>query len=270
MKAINFSIGALAMLLATAGSAQAGLLGVTQTFPDATLSSAYLIYDSNGINANTGLLRVVANATTLNEGAAAGNSTLTQSYLGPGDSTPNVILDIWVANGSGSLTAGSFVGGAMSIGFGTSPANVSKFSWQGAMTGFGFQADGKAFDATWTMGADQYLNMPATLSQFTNGSFVGGLGGIKINNSVGFTTQTFANDWVYGTSAATSALINSYLGGLTTPKKVNSTVLVDAFVAQPVPVVPVPEPETILLMIIGLAAIVPFARRRTGSNDILA
>jgi len=267
MKAINFGIGALAVLLGTAGSAQAGLLGVTQTFPDVSLSSAYLIYDSNGIDANTGLLRVVANATTLNEGAAAGNSTLTQSYLGPGDTAPDVVLDFRIANGTGSLVAGTFVGGTVGIGYGTSPASVSKFSWQGALTGFGFQADGKAFDATWTMGADQYLSMPATLSQFTNGSFVGGLGGIKISNSVAFTTQSFANDWVFGTSAATSTLINGYLSGLTTPKKVNSTVLVDAFVAQPVPVAPVPEPETILLMAIGLAAIVPFARRREASSD---
>ena len=267
MKAINFSIGALAMLLGTVGSAQAGLLGVTQTFPDVSLSSAYLIYDSNGINANTGLLRVVANATTLNEGLAAGNSTLTQSYLGTGDSTPDVVLDFQIANGTGSLAAGTFVGGTVGIGYGTSPTNISKFSWQGAMTGFGFQADGKAFDATWTMGADQYLSMPATLSQFTNGSFIGGLGGIKISNSAGFTTQSFGNDWVYGSSAATSTLINGYLGGLTTPKKVNSTVMVDAFVAQPVPVAPVPEPETILLMTVGLAALVPLARRRKASSD---
>ncbi|TXT25675.1 MAG: hypothetical protein FD134_918 [Gallionellaceae bacterium] len=255
MKVFRFSASVLAITLGAAGSAQADLLGVTQTFPDISLSTSYLIYDHNGVDANTGLLRVVANASTLNEGMAAGNSTLTQSYLGPGDSTPDVMLSFQIRNGNGGFALGSFAGGNVSIGYGTSPANTSKFSWQGAITAFGFQADGRAFDAAWSVAADQYLNMPASLGQFVGGLLTGGAGGIKISNSAGFGAANFGNDWVFATNA-NSPTINSYLGGLTTPLKINSTVLVDTFAT------PVPESDTFLLMTVGLAVIAQIARRR--------
>jgi hypothetical protein len=131
------------------------------------------------------------------------------------------------------------------------------------MTSFGFQADGKAFDATWMVTGDQYLNMPTGLSQFANGFLTGGAGGIKISSSVGFgTTANFNNDWVFATSAS-SPLINSYLTGLTAPLKTNSTVLVDVFAT------PVPEPESLILMMMGFAAVIPMARRRKKNAQAL-
>jgi hypothetical protein len=264
MKALRFSVASL--LLIAASSAQAALPSTSplvsppQSFPSISLtSSPYLIYDYNGVDANTGLLRLVANASVLNEGAAAGGATQTQAYLATTDTTPDLMLSFQIRNGFGGFTAGSLAGGNVSISFGNL-ATAPSFSWTGNITNFGFNATGTQFDATWNLTADQYQNMPTTLSQFVNGYLAGATGGIKISNSSAITTQTFANDWVFGSAATTSTLINPFLTGLTTPLRVNSTVLADVYVS------PVPEPETLLMLSLGLAAIAARSRKVNGAS----
>lgn len=256
MKRLKLAFVSVAFGLSMAGSAQAQLLGgVVQTFPDFTLNNSFLIYDNNGIDADTGLLRVVSISATLSEGRQAGGTTDTQSYVSATDMIPDVTLSFQIANGRGRLAAGSFEAGVVSIGFGL-PANEPRYSWQGAVTNFGFQPDGRAFNAIWNVTSDQYQNIPSTLSQFTNGFLTGGRGGIIISNSTGFGTANFGNDWVFGTGATSSTLINSYLGGLTNPLRTNSTVFVDVFAS------PVPELDSVWMMAMGLAVIVPVVRRR--------
>ena len=249
MKRFQLAAGVVAMAMGAAGSAHAALLGVVQTFPDITFtSSPYLIYDHNGANATTGRLRIVTGSTTLNEGAAAGGTTLTQSYYALGDSIPDLMLTIDVNN-----STGAFVNGSVSIGFG----NTQKFSWTGAVTNFGFLSNGASFDATWNVGSDQYVNMPATLSQFVNGYLTGGTGGIKIANSNGVGgANIWAADWIRGTAATTNPNLTNFTGGLTTPNKTNSTVSVDVFAT------PVPLPGAVWLLGSGLAVFAPIVRRR--------
>jgi hypothetical protein len=255
MKAIQRAALAAVFGLGVAGAAQADLLGTVQTFPDITLGVNYLIYDHDGVDANTGLLRVYSGAATLQEGVVGqGNTSDTESYFGPGDSIPDLTLSFQIGNGLGSLAAGSFVAGTVSIGFGNA-VGEPRYSWQGNVTDFGFLSNGKNFDATWIVGSDQYVNMPAGLSQFVNGYLTGGAGGIKIANSAGFTTQSFGNDWVFATSPTNSA-INGFIGGLTNPIRTSSSVSIDAFAT------PVPELDSVWYMALGLAVIAPIARRR--------
>lgn len=261
MKKFLFAVGTLAMAIATSGNANAALIGVVSTFPEVALAaSPYLVYDHNGVNATTGQLRVFTGATLLGEGAATGGSTLIQSYFSAPDQIPDLMLTINVNN-----MTGAFVNGNVNIGFGTNPANTSKFSWNGTITNFGFNNTGSGspiFDATWTMASDQYQAMPATLSQFVNGYLTGASGGIKINSSAGFgSTANFGNDWIYGSAAATTSALNTFISGLTSPLKTNSTITANVFAS------PVPEADTAWLMLIGLAALAPIARRRSGHKQ---
>lgn len=230
-----------------ASSAQASLIGVTQTDPRVALSTPYLIYDHDGVNASTGLLRVMANTSNLVEGA----SNQLQSYLGAGDSIPNLMLTIQVDN-----TSGAFAGGAVSIGFGNSTA-APRFSWQGTITNFGFQSGSSTiFDATWTMSGDQYQNMPPAMSQFVDGYLTGGSGGLKISSSAAWGGDAnFGNDWVFATNPNSSS-IDGFTGGLTTPLRTPSNIGVDVFVS------PVPLPAAVWMLIGGLGVLLPLARRR--------
>ena len=251
---IALALAALTMTIA--GNAQAALIGVVNTFPAVSLAaSPYLLYDHNAVNATTGQLRVFTGASMLSEAAAAGGSTLTQSYFSSTDSIPDLMLNINVNN-----STGAFVSGNVNIGYGTNPTNTSKFSWIGTITNFGFNNSGSGspvFDATWTMTGDQYQAMPATLSQFVNGYLTGGLGGLKINSSAGFGGIThFGNDWIYGSTATTTSSLNTFTTGMTSPHKINSTVTASVFTS------PVPELDSVWLMLAGLAAAVPMARRR--------
>lgn len=236
-----------------AQSAHAALLNVVQTFPDITLSTPYLIYDNNGGGAGIGQLKVIVNAASLNEGAAAGNTSDTESYFGTGDSTPNLALTINVNNSSGA-----FISGSVAIGFGNATAEP-QYAWNGTITSFGFNnvvTSGRIFDATWTVTSDQYANMPGTLSQFVNGYLTGGTGGIIINSSAGFNdAANFSNDWVIAASPNSTA-INSFIGGLSSPVKITSTVTSDVFAT------PVPEASTYGMMLAGLAMLTPLARRK--------
>ncbi len=249
-------LAALVIMAVTTGHAQAALIGVVNTFPAVSLTaSPYLLYDHNAVNATTGQLRMFTGSSMLAEGAAAGGSTLTQSYFSSTDSIPNLMLTINVNN-----TTGAFVNGNVNIGYGTNPANTSKFSWMGTITNFGFNNSGSGspvFDATWTMTGDQYQAMPATLSQFVNGYLTGGAGGLKINSSAGFGGAThFGNDWIYGSAATTTSALNTFISGMTSPQKINSTVTASVFAS------PVPELDSVWLMLAGLAGAVPLARRR--------
>lgn len=261
MKKFLFSVGMLAMVISAAGNANAEstLIGVVSTSPGVALTaSPYLVYDHNGVNATTGQLRVFTGATVLGEGAAAGGSTLTQSYFSSTDSIPDLMLTINVNN-----STGAFVNGNVNIGFGygIDPANASKFSWIGTITDFGFNENKNkdkkpVFDATWTMTGDQYQAMPATLSQFVNGYLTDASGGLEINNSAEFEREDFGKDWIYGSSARTTSSLNTFISGMTDPRKINSTVTASVFTS------PVPELNSVWLMLVGLAVAVPIARRR--------
>lgn len=254
----------IALLLGFAGivpvqGAQAAntLLNVVQTFPDITLSTPYLIYDNNGGGAGIGQLKVIVNAVSLNEGAAAGGTSDTQSYFAPGDSIPNLALTINVDN-----STGAFMSGSVAIGFGND-AIQPQYAWNGTVTNFGFNNEvtsGRIFDATWTVTSDSYANMPGSLSQFTNGYLTSGTGGIIISSSAGFNdAANFANDWIIAANP-NSALINSFIGGLSSPVKITSTVTSDVFAT------PVPEASTYGMMLVGLAMLAPLVRRKNLSE----
>ncbi|GEM_PF-2444720 len=234
----------LAVCLGISGGAHAALLGVTQTFPDVTLNNSYLIYDNNGVNSTTGLLRLVSFSSTLNEGTAAGNSTLTQLYTGgltPADTTPDLMLSIAINRATGAWVSNSTYN-KVSIGFGNSvvpngAGTTPGFKWTGNVTAFGWQENltstpnneyGTHFDAKWTMTGDDYEDMPANMSQFVDNVLTTAMasysGGIKISNSAGFAfdkngdgdsldaneqvahPRGFQRDWVFGASATTPAV----------------------------------------------------------------
>lgn len=254
---------ALAGLLAglfAAGGAQAALIGVTQTFPDVSFTSVYLAYDHDGVSANTGLLRVVANTSTLNEGAAAGGSTQLQSYLAAGDSIPDVMLSFQVRNGTGGFTAGTLVGGSVSIGFGNAAASP-RFSWTGTVNQFGWATGiGTIFDATWSVGADQYQNLSAAnFPQFVNGFLSGGSGALKLTSSASWGAgANFSNDWVFGINPASNTNLNDYRAEMTSPVQTNSTITADVW-ASPAAV---PLPAGLWILGSGLLALAPAVRRR--------
>ncbi|MDP2028519.1 MAG: hypothetical protein Q8K12_02665 [Thiobacillus sp.] len=250
----------LALLLGVTGiipvqNAHAALLNVVQTFPDITLGTPSLIYDNNGGGAGIGQLKVIVNAASLNEGAAAGGTSDSESYISaPPNNTPNLALTINVNN-----VTGAFVSGSVAIGFGDNAAEP-QYAWNGTITNFGFNnvvTSGRIFDATWTVTSDSYANMPGTLSQFVNGYLTGGTGGIIISSSAGFNdAANFANDWIIAANP-NSTLINSFIGGLSSPVKITSTVTSDVFAT------PVPEASTYGMMLAGLAMLAPLVRRKS-------
>jgi hypothetical protein len=264
MKSFLFALGALFVAL-LAGSAQAALLGVTQTFPDINTTSTYLIYDHDGVNSTTGLLRVVAATSVLNEGAATGGSTQSQAYLSAGDTTPDVVLSIQVRNGTGGFSAGTLVGGSVSVGFGNAIASP-RFSWTGNITALGSTGGpGTIFDALWTVGTgasgDHYQNMPASMGQFVDGFLAGGSGGIKLTSSAAFGgSANFGNDWIYGTSPQNSTLAPYRVGMVANPVLTVSTITADVFAEPPAAIVPLPP--ALWLLGSGLLVLAPIARRK--------
>lgn len=253
----RLALSTLALAMGAAGNVQADLIGVVQTFPDITLTaSPYLVYDHNGVDASTGLLRIFSGGSSLAEGAVAGGSSQTQSYFSAGDTIPDLMISILIDN-----STGVWMGGSVSIGYGNNAA-LPRYSWAGDVTDFGFQNDGKFFDATWNVSADQYQNMPGTMSQFVNGYLADGPGGIKISNSYGFGTGSFASDWIFGSAAQTTTALNGYIGALETPLRANSTVTVDVFAT------PVPLPAAVWLLGSGLVALGSMTlRRRVGKEQ---
>ncbi len=256
--------------LSVSGVAQADLLGVVQTYPDTTLNQPYLIYDNNAIDANTGLLKVVAIGATLNEGPNWGNSTLTQMYAGGTDHTPDLMLSIAIDRNTGNwVNSNNPLANKVTINFGNGvvpngSGNTPGFKWMGDITNFGWQEEiaststheyGTFFDATWKMTEDSYEDMPANMSQFVNNLLTTAMipyeGGIKISNTTGFGDVAhpvaFQRDWVFGTSATTAgvqALLSPFLSGLSTQTcsqntstdcitYVHSTVNADVFVPIP-------------------------------------
>lgn len=253
LSTLAIALGLFGAIAAPAAQATNTLLNVTQTFPDVTLSTPSLIYDNTGGASGTGVLKIVSVASVLNEGAAASDSTDTQSYFGAGDNVADLILTINVTG------TGSFVSGTVDIHYGNSTTEP-RWDWSGTVTGFGFNdgaASGRIMDATWTVTSDDYLNMPSTLSQFVNGYMTGGAGGIIITSSKGFNDgESFASDWVLANNA-TAASITSFTSGLTSPTLVSaSTMTVDVFAT------PVPEASTYGMMLAGLAMLAPLARRK--------
>jgi hypothetical protein len=263
MKLMRLSLIAAIAGLA-AGAANAALLdGVVQYYPDVTLNTNYIIYDHNGIDADTGLFRVVSMGSTLNAASGGTPTPQTQSYAGIGDSLADVMLSVQINN-----VTGVFEGGTVSIGFGNNTANP-RFSWQGYITNFGYLDNGTQFNARWAMASDQYQNMPANYAQFVNNyltsSLGGKLGGINITNSAGFGTlyswaSALGKDWVFGTgvtATSTPANIAPFVVGLDAANlriQSASTVQADAFV---------PIPGALWLMLSGLGMIASFARRKS-------
>ncbi len=267
--------------------AQAELLGLQQSYPDITLNQAYLIYDNNAIDNNTGLLKVISFSSTLNEGPASGNSTLTQTYTDSSEHVPDLMLSIAIDRTTGNWSNSSNNNAnKVSIGFGNSvipngTENTPGFSWVGNITGFGWQQNttastyGSFFDASWTITQDNYEDMPASLSQFVDNVLFSALtpvkGGIKISNSAGFgnTPQpiAFQRDWVFGTNADNAmvqSLLNPFLSNLSTDicnsststnciTYLHSTVTADVFV---------PIPAAFWLWTGALAVLLPSIRLR--------
>lgn len=253
------TVAVLLGVIAPHGRAQ--LLNVTQSFPDTTATgSPYLVYDHDAVDSNTGLLRLVAGAAQLAEGAAAGNSTLTQTYLGAGDPVPNVLLSIRIRNGNGGFTAGTFLSGVVSVGYGNT-TGTGGWRWDGAITALGSRSGtGTILDAAWNVTGDQYQNVPANMNQFVNGFLSGQTGGIKIQSSASWgSTNNFSNDWVYGLNPASNTNLDNYRTGmdlLLAGQQVNSAISADIFVAA------VPEPELVWLMLLGTILFAPFVRAR--------
>jgi hypothetical protein len=259
MKSFRYLAAVTLVTTGLAGSAQAQLLGVVQATADTkattkATSKPYLVYDHNGVDANTGLLRLVSGASTLTEPGSAGGSSATQTYLGAGDSIPDVLLSIQVHNGAGGFAAGSFVSGLVSIGYGNS-TTTNRWQWNGTITALGSQSGtgGTILDARWNVTADQYQNMPSNMSQFINGYLSGGTGGITIRSSAAWgnlSAGNFTNDWVYGPDPSENNNMASYRQGMTKPIiQTNSSITADIFAS------PVPEPATGWLLLIGLAPI---------------
>jgi len=282
----------LAVFLGTVQTAKADLIGLTMQFPVIDLNNSYLIYDHNGVNNSTGLLKVVSFGSTLVDGPGiTGGNSLSQVYTDNSESTPDVMLTIAI-NKSNGAWSNSTANGAnkVTIGFGNSvienaPATTPGFSWAGDITGFGWQENigrknkapyeyGTSFDATWKFTNDDYEDMPAGMGEFVDGILTNAMtaydGGIKISNSAGFGNvphpKAFQRDWVFGTSANTNGikdLLDPYLGDLSTStcKKrdstncmtyVNSTVFADVFV---------PIPPALFLWAGALATLLPSLRR---------
>lgn len=250
------ALGLMGVIAAPAAQATNTLLNVVQTFPDVSLSTPSLIYNNTGGAGGTGVLQVVASATALNEGAAAGNSTDTQSYFGQGDSVADLILTINVTG------TGTFVSGTVDIHYGNN-ALEPQWNWTGTITNFGFNdgaTTGRIMDATWTVTSDAYLNMPGNLSQFVSGYMTGASGGIIISSSAGFNDgTTFDKDWVIAGSP-TAASTSIFRSGLSTPVSITSTLTSDVFAT------PVPEASTYGMMLAGLAMLAPLVRRKRISS----
>ena len=275
MKAIRFFASVAIVVSGLAGQAQAQLLGVTKdpsiSNTAAQTPSAYLVYDHDGgkdpttgqSDTTIGLLRFVAGSSVLTEPTSAGgNSTSAQSHFLTGG-VPDVLLSIQVRNGTGGYAAGSFVSGVVSIGFGTA-TGFNRWKWDGTITALGSQSrtsPGTIIDARWTVSADQYQNLPSTLSQYVNSYLAGGTGGIMISSTADWgSAANFGNDWVFGgnqTNPSTVTGLNTYRTGMTSPiQQTASTISADIFAS------PVPEPSEALLLLAGLALLVPLARVR--------
>lgn len=264
--------------------AEAVLIDVTQNYPDVTLNQNYLIYDNNGVDSNTGLLKLVSYAATLNEGPGAGNSTLTETYTGPGDFIPNLILTIAIDRITGNWINASSAN-KVSINFGNSviangAGNTPGFSWQGEITDFGWQQNtdnnppyefGTFFDGIWIFTQDDYEDMPANMSQLTDGTLTNNNGGIKIFNSAGFGATpfptAFQRDWVFGTNANTAGIqivLASYLTGLSSvtcssSEQINCKSFIHSTVATDVFATPIPA--AFWLWAGALASILPTVKR---------
>ncbi len=277
------------LLLVISYAVKADLIGVTQAYPDITLNNTYLIYDHNGIDTNTGILKVVAFGATLNEGPASGNSTLTQTYTGDNDSTPDLMINLAIDRFSGNwvnLVAPNI--NRVSIGFGNTvipdgTANTPGFEWKGHITDFGWKEDiletpineyGTFFDLSWKIYSDNYEDMPAALNQFVDGVLTQAMthdfGGIILSNSKGFGALShpapFQKDWVFGTHADMTAvqnLLSPFLSGLSSQtcntavtsncvSYIHSTVTADVFV---------PIPAAFWLWAGALCSIIPSLRR---------
>lgn len=276
----------LVLALAVSENATAMLLGVVQSYPDITLNQNYLVYDNNAIDSNTGLLKLVSYASTLNEGPGSGNSTLTQSYSGAGDPLPNLMLTIAIDRNTGNwINTANPIANKVSIGFGNSvipngSTNTPGFSWQGNINDFGWNSTGTFFDAKWTLTGDDYEDMPATLAQFTDGVLTSAMaaymGGIKISNSSGFGTvgspSAFQQDWVFGASANSlsiqTLLNNAQFTECSTGTQsdctinfVHSTVTSDVFLPIPVASALVPIPAAMWLWAGALAIVTPSIKR---------
>lgn len=267
-------ITGLAFALGLTGTAEATLLGVVQHYPDITLNNGtYLIYDHDGVDSNTGLLKLVSKTATLNEGPAWGNSTKSQAYIGSGDPNPDLMFTIAIDNATGDWSSNSSNGAnKLTIGFGNNVTTAAAFSWQGDITNFGWQETpsneaGTHFDATWKFTSDdRYVNMPANMSQFVNGWLTGfnDGGGIKISNTAGFSTlnNAFNQDWVFGTSANTTPVqtqLSSFLMNMSSISYINSTVQADVFV---------PVPPAFWLWAGALTSILPSVRRIKNNNSL--
>ncbi len=229
------AIPALSVSVAVAGP----LLPVQQV----GLADVSLLQNQVSYNDSTYVLTIFSYASQL-KGASSMASTPGQSYVGggtPADTARDQMLSIQLD------AAGNFVSGTVTIGFGNTSRSGSPnynaaafgFSWTGTVTGFGYTNDGARMNATWTMNADQYRNMPAAYSLFVNNYLAGAAGGIDIGRQGGWVSvgtqpgggANFAN----GNFSWTDATVDVYA---------------------------VPLPAGLWLLGSGLALLAPAMRRR--------
>jgi len=261
-----FSLFSLLFASGFSHVSHAELIGVSQSYPDVTLTQTYLLYDNNAIDNNTGLLKLVSFGATLNEGPGSGNSTLTQTYTGGTDHTPSLMLSIAIDRTTGKWANSPHMdANKVTIDFGNAVTpNGSEitpgFKWLGDITDFGWQQNisntanneyGTFFDANWTVSQDDYEDMPDSMNQFVDNGLTNSNGGIKISNSAGFGAVSqplaFQRDWVFGTNAdmaGIQGLLSPYLAGLSNDicsnhssteciSYLHSTVTADVFVPIP-------------------------------------
>jgi hypothetical protein len=233
---MNFKNIAVAVgLVALTANANAALLGVVQTFPDVTLGTNYVIYDHNGVDANTGLLRIVSRSSTLSKAPGAGNSTPAQLYNSASDTIPDSMLTVAVNNSTGAFVANNAVN-KLTIGFGNTAtvgnssynASAFGFKWLGDVTNFGFLVTQTgssyqlSFDGRVNITTTDYSNMPAGFESFVDGAHAVNNGGFKLNIATSTSSGSnggvvsgwsaandgrniFASSWIYGTSVRTGA-----------------------------------------------------------------
>lgn len=275
----------LATLLA-AGLAQAALVQTlvpsTTTSYDTQLlgSGVALIYDANAYSATEGRLRVVASAANLSGPGVSTSTVPQQNYLGGTDSVKDMAIELRINNSTGALISGTvliprdlnYPGGSGSTADSwTAAGTVTNFGWQDFVAG----NTGNTFDVRWRVDSYDFtdvaanttlINAPASCNLGAGNGLCGygyarfGTTGIAWTSGTNGAPINFGIDWVRGTGVISGSTPSPLLGtlddGINASSYLNNAASADIFVT------PVPLPGAVGLMGAGLAALLPWLRRR--------